>query len=184
MKEGEMGIDKYSAIIEAVLFYESEIVTVEKLIGITGLEKGKIDDIINGLKTRYEDDSHGITVVEIAGGYSLQIKKEILQDFKQIYTIKEKGRFSRSAMTVLSIIAYKQPITKHEIEEIRGVSADNQIRTLLEKNLIEITGRKEVLGKPILYGTTQDFLKYFNLKSIKDLPTINELKSEEFQPDE
>lgn len=176
-----MSVDKYSALIEAVLFYENEIVPLERLMKLTGLEKEKVVKIIEELKGKYGDQLHGITVTEIAGGYAMQIKKELFSDFKEIYSIKEKGRLSKSAMMVLSIIAYKQPITKSEIEEIRGVSPDNAIRILLEKNLIEIAGRKEALGKPLMYGTTQDFLKYFNLKSIQDLPTIQELKSEEFQ---
>ncbi|HBD95653.1 MAG: SMC-Scp complex subunit ScpB [Spirochaetes bacterium GWF1_31_7] len=179
-----MGLDRYSAIIEAVLFYESEVVSLEKLISITGLGKDKIYEIIEELKNKFSDDLHGVTILEVAGGFCMQIKKELLNDFKQIYSIKEKGRLTRSAMTVLSIIAYKQPVTKHEIEDIRGVSADNQVRLLLEKNLIEIVGRKEVLGKPLLYGTTQEFLKFFNLKNIEDLPTIHELKSDEFRPDD
>lgn len=179
-----MAVDKYSAIIEAILFYENEVVSIEKLISITGLDGDKVVEIIRGLEDKYSDDLHGVTVVELAGGYCIQIKKEILPDLKSIYSIREKGKLSKSAMTVLSIIAYKQPITKHEIEDIRGVSADNHIRLLLEKKLIEIAGRKEVLGKPLMYGTTSDFLKFFNLKSIDDLPTINELKSDEFRPDD
>ena len=83
-------------------------------------------------------------------------------------------------MMVLTIIAYKQPITKNEIEMTYGVAPDYAVKILLEKNLIQIVGRKEVIGKPLMFGTTQDFLKHFNLKSINDLPTINELKSDEF----
>jgi segregation and condensation protein B len=178
-------VDKYSAIKEAVLLHENEVVPMERLVKYTGLEEDKIREIINELSITYEQNSqHGITVVEIAGGYALQVKKSILPGFKEIYSIKEKSRLSKSAMMVLTIIAYKQPITKNEIEVTYGVSPDYAVKILLEKNLIQIVGRKEVIGKPLMFGTTQDFLKHFNLKSISDLPAINELKSDEFEIDE
>jgi segregation and condensation protein B len=177
-------IDKYFGLIQAILLYENDIVSVEKLKNDTGLEEEKIRLIIGELQKEFEKEIHGITVAEVAGGFIIQAKKEIYQDIKQIYGIKEKAKLSQSALTVLSIIAYKQPITKLEIDEIRGVSSDNAIKILLEKNLIEITGRKEALGRPLLYGTTNEFLKCFNLKSIDDLPQLNELKSDEFSIEE
>lgn len=179
-----MAEDKYSGLIEAILFYENELVSIEKIIKYTGLNKENIVKVLGQLMEKYNNSNHGIHIVEIAEGYCFQIKKEIFNDVKEIYNIKEKSRLTKTAMTVLSIIAYKQPITKNEIEDIRGVASDNAVRLLLEKNLIQITGRKDVLGKPLLYGTTKEFLKYFNLKSIKDLPQLNELKSEEFSLDD
>lgn len=176
-------MEKYSGLIEAMLYYENEIISLESIKKKTGLEEDKIREIIEKLIDDYSKKNHGITITEVAGGFTFQIKQEIFHDIKDLYNIKEKGNISKSVMTVLSIIAYKQPITKMEIEEIRGVSPDSAVRTLLEKNLIEIKGRKEVLGRPLMYGTTQQFLKYFNLKNIGDLPTLNELKSEEFQPE-
>ena len=176
-----MIVDKYYGLIEAVLFYENEVVSVDKLTKLTGLDSDKVEEILMAIKNSYDENNvHGITLAEIAGGYVFQIKKDISLDFKQIYNVRERGKLSRSAMTVLSIIAYKQPITKSEVEDIRGVACDNSIRILLEKNLISICGRKDALGRPLLYGTTDDFLKSFNLKSLADLPTINELKSDEF----
>ena len=180
----EMALDRYSALIEAILFYEGEVVSVEKLKQITGLDKEKIVQIIHILQEKYLSDEHGINIIEIADGFCFQIKKVIINEFKQVYAVRDKSKLSKSAMTVLSIIAYKQPITKNEIEAIRGVSADNQVRMLMEKNLIEVVGRKEALGRPMLLGTTKDFLKFFNLTSIQDLPTINELKSDEFRADD
>lgn len=176
-----MEVDKYSAIIEAVLLHENEVVPMERLVKYTGLESEKIREIVNELSVTYDQNSqHGITVVEIAGGYALQVKKNILPEFKEIYSIKEKSRLSKSAMMVLTIIAYKQPITKNEIEATYGVAPDYAVKILLEKNLIQIVGRKDVIGKPLMFGTTQDFLTHFNLKNINDLPTVNELKSDEF----
>ncbi len=166
-------------LIESILFYEKESITANGLSKITGLEVADIHEIIDSLKSHYREH-HGFDIVETADGYSIQLKKETYKIIKDIYDIKPKNGLSKSLMTVLSIIAYKQPITKGEIEEIRGVSSDNAVKVLLEKGIIEITGRKEAVGKPILYGTSQLFLKLFNLRSINDLPKINELKSEEF----
>ncbi|HOF01180.1 MAG TPA: SMC-Scp complex subunit ScpB [Spirochaetota bacterium] len=179
-----MGGDKFTSLIEAILFYETEVVSYEKLMRITNLDKDKILDIVNELNLDYQKALHGITIAEVAGGFAFQIKKDIFPEIRNIYNIRSKSRLSQSALTVLSIIAYKQPVTKGEIEAIRGVSADNQVRNLIEKGLIEIVGRKETFGKPLLYGTTKEFLKHFNLKSIKDLPEINELKSDEYSDDE
>ena len=178
-----MNIDKYSAIIEAILFCENDVVKPEKISKITGLSKGKVKEIIDKLIDEYNKGIHGLIINELADGYSLQMKKEVYPYIKEFYNIKQKNKLSKSVLTVLSIVAYKQPITKNEIEAIRGVSSDNPLKKLLEMNYIQITGRKEVLGRPLLYATTQDFLKHFNLKNIKDLPKIGELKSEEFSVD-
>ena len=179
-----MAVNKYSGLIEAALFFENEVISKEKLMKITGLSEESLREIMTSLIDEYEKPMHGIHIIEVAEGYLFQIKKDAFFDLKQIYNIKEKSKLTRTVMTVLSIIAYKQPITKAEIEKIRGVASDNAVRILLEKNLIEIAGRKDVLGKPLMYGTTKEFLRHFNLKSINDLPQLNELKSEEFVLDE
>jgi segregation and condensation protein B len=175
-----LGIDKYSALIETILFCENDVVMLNRIAKITGLTKEKIKEIVNQLNEEYQKDQHGLEIVELADGYSFQIKKEIYPFIKEYYNIKPQNKLSKSILTTLSIIAYKQPITKNEIEDIRGVSSDNAVKRLLELNYIEITGRKDVLGKPLLYGTTKEFLKHFNLKSITDLPKIDELKTDEF----
>lgn len=175
-----LGVDKYSAIVESLLFYESDVVSLKKISEVTGLTEERAKDILDQLKKEYDADIHGLTIVEVAGGYTFQIKREIFPFLKEYYNLKSKNKLSKSVLTVLSIIAYKQPITKNEIEDIRGVNSDNAIKRLLELNLIKIAGRKDVIGKPLMYGTTDEFLKYFNLKDIKDLPRIDELKNEEF----
>jgi segregation and condensation protein B len=177
-------MDKYPALIEAILFYESDIVTIDNLSKITSIQKSKLKDIMNVLIEEYKKDVHGLQIVEVAEGYSFQIKKEVYPEIRELYKIKPQNKLSKMNLTVLSIIAYKQPITKNELEEIRGISCEASIKKLLEVNYIQIVGRKEVVGKPLLYGTTVDFLKHFNLKSIEDLPTINELKSDEFDVSE
>jgi segregation and condensation protein B len=179
-----LGIDKYSALIEAILFCENDVVKIEKIEKITGLGKDKILDILKKLTEEFNNDSHGIMISELADGYTFQLKRDIIPEIKEYYNIKNENKLTKSIITVLSVIAYKQPITKAELEQLKGTAADNAIKKLLELNLIKITGRKEAFGKPLLYGTTPDFLKYFNLKSIEDLPKIGELKSDEFSNDE
>ena len=179
-----MSVDKYSGIIEAILFYEGDIVKVDKLSKITGLSKAKVIEIIKNLIEEYNKDMHGLKIIELAEGYTFQTKKEIFPFIREFYNLKEQNKLSKTLLTVLSIVAYKQPITKGEIESIRGVNSDNPIKRLLELDYIQILGRKESLGKPLLYGTTASFLKDFNLKSIKDLPKIGEIKGEEFSLEE
>ncbi len=176
-------MDKYPALIEAILFYESDIVTVENLSKITGIQKAKLKETMDILIEEYKKDIHGLQILEVAEGYTFQIKKDIYPEIRELYKIKPQNKLSKMNLTVLSIIAYKQPITKGDLEEIRGISCETSIKKLLEMNYIQIVGRKEVVGKPLLYGTTTDFLKHFNLKSIEDLPTINELKGDEFTDD-
>jgi len=108
-------------------------------------------------------------------------KREYWENLKERYGKKNEGKISRAAMETLAIIAYSQPVTRAEIEKIRGVSADNMIRLLMEKSLIRETGKKDVPGRPVTYGTTKDFLKVFGLKSIAELPKLSEADMEKFE---
>jgi segregation and condensation protein B len=117
----------------------------------------------------------------ITGGWALVPKKDIWDVLKERYGNKNEGKLSRSALETLSIIAYSQPITRAEIEAIRGVSADNMIRLLAERNLIKEVGKKDAPGKPVQFGTTKEFLKFFRLNSISDLPKLEETESERFE---
>jgi len=170
-------------IVEAILFYENNIISIEKLIEYTSFTREKIVEIVDNLNEKYENSTHGLFIAKVSDGLILQIKRDYLYKIKEIYNIKGKTKLPKSILTVLSIVAYKQPITKLEIDEIRGVSSDNAIKTLLEKNFIKIIGKKDTLGRPLLYGTADEFLKQFNLKDIKDLPKIDELKTKEFSLD-
>ncbi len=171
-------------IVEAILFYENNIISIDKLIEYTSFTEEKIVEIINNLNEKYESSIHGLFIAKVSDGFILQIKQDYLHKIKELYNIKGKTKLSRSILTVLSIIAYKQPITKLEIDEIRGVSSDNAMKALLEKDFIKIVGKKEALGKPLLYGTTDEFLKQFNIKDLKDLPKLDELKTKEFNVEE
>jgi len=151
------------------------------LIRISGLSKEVVDQVIDILNDRYSSDDHGVELVQISGGWTLSPKKELWESLKDRYGKKNDNRLSRAAMETLSIIAYSQPITRSEIEAIRGVSADNMIRLLVERNLVKEVGKKDIPGKPVQFGTTKDFLKVFRLNSIADLPKLDETESDRFE---
>lgn len=176
-----MEFEKESALIETILFLESEPVTEKSLSAISELSEEVVRKSLEILKEKYKSDASGIELEMITGGWALIPKKEIWNVLKERYGNKNEGKLSRSAMETLSIIAYSQPITRAEIESIRGVSADNMIRLLMERNLIKEVDKKDIPGKPSLYGTTKEFLKFFRLNSIADLPKLDEAEEERFE---
>ena len=174
-------MEKETALIEAILYLETEPVDDATLLRISGLSKEVVDQVIEILKDRYSRDDHGIELVQISGGWTLSPKKELWENLKDRYGKRNDNRLSRAAMETLSIIAYSQPITRAEIEAIRGVSADNMIRLLIERNLVKEVGKKDIPGKPVQFGTTKEFLKHFRLNSIADLPKLDETESDRFE---
>lgn len=174
-------MEKETALIEAILFLESEPLDEEMLVTISQLSRDVVDLVLEKLKDRYSAPDYGFELVQITGGWVLTPKKELWGFLKDRYGKKNEGKLSKSAMETLSIIAYSQPITRAEIESIRGVSADNMVRLLLERNLIKEVGKKDIPGKPTQYGTTKEFLKFFGLNSIADLPKLDETESERFE---
>ena len=134
------------------------------------------------MREEYRNDVHGIELVEIGGGFPFAPKALLWEFLRALYGRKSDTRLSRAAMETLSIIAYSQPITRQEIESIRGVSADGMIR-LLCRELISEVGKKDAPGKPVQYGTTSEFLKLFRLSSIADLPKMDELEKSRFEND-
>ncbi len=161
-----------SELVEAILFLENDPVPLSKLIRMSGSEREGVLKAIDEIQQRYS--SHGIELVEVAGGYCFMPRRYLWEHLKKYYGKKGNERLSRAALETLAIIAYSQPITKAEIESIRGVSADNMIKLLMERNLVRVVGKKDAPGKPKQYGTTKDFLRMFNLKSIADLPKLSE----------
>ena len=176
-----MELEKETALIETILFLESEPVSERSLANISQLSSEVVKKCIDALKERLAEKSSGIELQMITGGWCLMPKKEFWNVLRGRYGEKNSGRLSRSAMETLSIIAYSQPITRGEIEAIRGVSADNMIRLLSERNLIKEVGKKDVPGKPVLFGTTKEFLKFFRLNSIAELPKLDEDEAERFE---
>lgn len=170
-----------AALIEALLFLETDPMPVEKMIKITGLTEDAVVQGIEFLSDSLQSLDRGLELSQLGGGYFLMPKEDHWEILKEKYGKKNDDRLSRAALETLSIIAYSQPITKSEIEKIRGVSADNMIRSLLEKDLITEKGRRDSPGRPVLYGTTLKFLNVFKLDSIANLPKLSEAEKVKFE---
>jgi len=170
-----------AALIEAILFLEAEAVDEAALSRISFLSHEAVKEALEKLESRYAEPDSGLELQFISGRYMISPKKKLWETLKTQYGKKNENRLSRAAMETLSIIAYSQPITRAEVEAIRGTQADNMIRLLIEKNLIKEMGKKDVPGKPIQYGTTREFLKVFGLGSIADLPKLDESEAERFE---
>lgn len=162
--------------IEALIFAAPSPISLDELqnvllenFGVRFAQKVMLE-AINELRGRYDLDAHSFEVVEVAGGYQFMSKGAYHETIGTHLRMQSKKKLSRSALESLSIIAYKQPVTKSELEKIRGVSCDYAVQKLLEKELITILGRAESVGKPLLYGVTDKFLDYFGIKSLEDMP--------------
>ncbi|MCL2066077.1 MAG: SMC-Scp complex subunit ScpB [Treponema sp.] len=174
-------IEKEAALVEAILYLEAGLIDEAAISRISGLSGEAVKAALEKLNERYAAAGSGIEISGIGGGIMISPKREHWEKLKERYGRKNEAKVSRAAMETLSIIAYSQPITRAEIEKIRGVSADNMIRLLLEKELIRETGKKDVPGKPTLYGTTKDFLRLFRLNSIAELPKLSDSDIERFE---
>ena len=165
-------------IVEAVLFASDSPVESKTLCEIVdGLSGTELLDIIDGLNSGYDSGGHTFRIVEVAGGFQFETLSQYGVFVERLFKAKARPKLSRASLETLAIIAYKQPISKVEIDALRGVDSDASIRTLQNRDLIEVTGRGDSVGKPLLYGTTGEFLRYFGLKEIKDLPGADELAS-------
>lgn len=164
------------SLIEAVIFASEQPVDAERLAKIVDADKEKVIEIVEEIRAYYSmNEVRGIELAEIANGYFFRTKPIHAPYIKKIVLGKE-AQLSRSALETLAVIAFKQPVTRAEIEHLRGVDSSNAIRTLLEKRLIKIVGKKDVPGKPHVYGTTKEFLKSFGLKDLSQLPNLKEIK--------
>jgi segregation and condensation protein B len=180
-----MDIHNWKEIIEGLLFAAGdEGLTSRQLSTILELHVETVNDLVNEMKMEYEEGARGIRIIEIAGAFQLATKKEHAAYFKKLMETPSNSTLSQAALETLAIVAYKQPITRAEIEEIRGVKTDRPIQTLVSKLLIKEVGRVEGTGRAILYGTTKEFLDYFALKSIEELPQLPENTSEEYVQEE
>jgi len=167
--------------IEAVLFAWGEPLPLEKLAAILEIPPQQLKLLLGELKETMASSERGLTIVEVAGGYQICTKPELAEIIERLNDPHET-KLSPAALETLAIVAFKQPITRQEIENIRGVKIDRVLNTLVERRLIKEQGRKDAVGRPILYGTTLEFLQCFGLKCLKDLPSISgimpELQSE------
>ena len=172
-----IGARELKAILEAVLFVSPEPVPVARLMSILGtVSKAEVVQALEMLTHDLDQDGRGIQLVQVAGGYRLVTKQEYGPWLKRMDKAKAAQKLSRSALESLAIIAYKQPLVRSEIEEIRGVETSGVLRTLCERKLVRIVGRKDVPGRPIMYGTTKFFLEHFGLQDLSQLPPLREFK--------
>ncbi|MBP1710817.1 MAG: scpB [Deltaproteobacteria bacterium] len=168
-------MDNISAVIEALIFASESPLPLEKICAVLdGVDKTEVKDALDKLIAGYEERQSGISVQEVAGGFQFRTRPHLAVWVKRLKGTKP-GSLTPAALETLAIVAYRQPIVKAEIESVRGVDVSAPLKGLLEKKLIRILGRKDVPGKPIIYGTTKKFLEVFNLKELADLPTMREL---------
>lgn len=163
-------------IIEALLFASVDPVAAGKLAQAAGLEEAEALASIETLNAQYEREGRAFRIVEISSGYQFRTLPELSEYLKGLARQIAAHRLSHASLETLAIVAYRQPISRVEIEKIRGVSASGVLKTLLEKRLITVCGRAQVLGRPLLYGTTADFLRYFGLADLSHLPRESELQ--------
>jgi len=167
--------EEIRAIVEALTFVSKEPVTLKELGRVfKGVDKAAIEAQIEELKTLYGADNRGLQFIEVAGGYQITSRPEHNEWVRELLDPKSPARLSTQALETLAVIAYKQPATLPEIIELRGIKSGGVVKTLLERRLIKIVGRKEVVGRPLLYGTTKEFLLQFGLKDLEDLPKIED----------
>ena len=178
-----MSTPEEAALVEAVLFLEAEPLDEKGIAVRTGLSADTVESAMRRLCERRGEEEWGIIPLRIAGGWVLSPKEHLWESLKDRYGRRREDPLSRAALETLSIIAYSQPLTRAEVEVIRGVGAEGMIRVLREKNLIREVGRKDSPGRPVLYGTTREFLKIFRLESIADLPKLDELEEARFAGD-
>ena len=167
------------SIIESILFAADEPISIGRLkTVIETADARQIKACIEELNGEYEASNRAFVIEEVAEGYRMFTRAEFNEWLGKLFRQRSKGRLSLAALETLAIIAYKQPIERAEIEDIRGVNVDHIVRNLHEKELIKIVGRSEKLGRALLYGTTKKFLEHFGLKSLKDLPRVSELEKQ------
>ena len=170
--------DELKSIVENVLLAADQPVNAAELekIFLNTAEKNDLQVILEELKEEYQ--SRNLQILEVADGYQLCTRHEFNDWIRKFLKLDRSSRLSQPSLDTLSIIAYKQPLTRQEVDDIRGVDSSGVIKTLLEKKVIGPAGRKKVPGRPIMYRTTQKFLEYFGLKDLSDLPTLEDLKEE------
>ncbi|EFK56790.1 SMC-Scp complex subunit ScpB [Sphingobacterium spiritivorum] len=171
--------------IEAIIFASEEGITLNELKQVLedalaiSISKDEITDLVDRIKIKYQQEDYILELKLINNAYQFLTKPLYHESVNQLQSHKEKKKLSQSALETLAIIAYRQPITKLEVEQIRGVNCDYSIQRLLEKNLIQITGKSETIGKPLLYGTSTQFMNHFGINSTKDLPQLKDIVNEE-----
>ena len=179
-----MKLNEQEAIIEAVLFAAGEAVQVKEIALAIGLEIEETISIIRGLIEKYKSEKRGMQIIEVSTTFQMCTNLEYFKNIKNIYEAPRKKQLTPAILETLAIIAYKQPVTRGLIEEIRGVNSDKAVNKLIEYNLVAEKGRLDAPGKPILFGTTDEFLKYFGFTNLEGLPTVEEVSKEDISEKE
>jgi segregation and condensation protein B len=163
------------AILEALLYASADPVGLEELKEAFGADRAaEVEAALSGLLEEYRAEGRGLTIEQVAGGYRITTRQELAGVLREFVKRRNRTRLSRAALETLALVAYKQPVTAPEVEAVRGVNPSSILKSLLERRMIRILGRKRVVGKPFLYGTTPEFLEHFGLNSLDDLPSLEE----------
>lgn len=168
-----MNLTEKESIIEGVLFAAGDVVNIDVLASIVEESKLEIEKIINSLNEKFSKDNRAITIRKINDSYQMCTKADYHKYISKLYDTKQKQNLSQAAMETLAIVAYKQPVTRQEIEKLRGVNSDSSVNVLSEFGLIEDVGRLDAPGRPLIYATTNEFLRVFGYSSLTDLPKFN-----------
>lgn len=172
---------KMESAVEAILFAFGDAVESSKIAKAIGLDTDTTRKLIHNMMDRYEAEDRGVRIIELDGAFQMCTKQECYEYLINMALQPHKAHLTEVMLETLSIVAYKQPVTKVEIEKIRGVKCDHAINKLVEYNLVKELGRLDAPGRPILFGTTEDFLRNFGVQSTEDLPEINPVKLEDFK---
>lgn len=173
--------EKQEAVLEAILFTMGESVEVGRLASVLEIEKQEVQELLLDMQKRYEQEERGITLMWLEDSVQLSTKSDMYEYLVKIAKIPRKMVLTDTVLETLSIVAYKQPVTRLEIERIRGVSCDHAINKLLEYDLITELGRLDAPGRPLLFGTTEQFLRCFGVRSLEELPELSTVQMEEFK---
>ncbi len=172
------GEHELKGIIEALLFVSRDPLPLEKIVEVlAGPSKETVQAALQAVRQDYDREDRGVHIAELAGGYLMMTQPDCAPWITKLMTIKASARVSRSALETLAIIAYRQPIVRADIEHLRGVETSGVLRTLLDHKLIRIVGRKDIPGRPIMYGTSRTFLRKFGLRDLRDLPSLREFNA-------
>lgn len=178
---GNMERQKAEAVLEAILFTMGEAVEISRLASVLEMDEKEVKDILAGMQERYEEENRGISLMWLEESVQLTTKAEHYEYLIKIAKTPRKMVLTDTVMETLSIVAYKQPVTRLEVERIRGVSCDHAINKLLEYDLITELGRLDAPGRPLLFGTTEQFLRCFGVRSLDELPELSTVQVEEFK---
>ena len=173
--------NRYFSVIESLLFVSGEALHIKDISSILECSEEYTARLLEELREKYEDDQRGIILININEEYMLVTKSENSDFVQKLLKTNSRQALSRASLETLAIIVYRQPITRIEIDEIRGVKSDKAVQTLLEKNLIKEGGKKKVPGRPVMFVTTEEFLRYFGLQSLNQMPSLEEFIKEELE---